>query len=354
MNIIPIEEVRSILKIHFLFAFDYKLPKPPEQVNRVLYLHTCPQEKSEASIARLMELCPEAEFHILASSSATLSLPDTDRVKITRFPQQFISENFNTTEEGKRLMELDFDLMFFGMNTNFNEATVSLWTDYENVFKYVKNIGLIDVAQVIDGTYQVRAFKTYDRWTYAANINGITYYVPWTLLEDDEAFELCRLAAEGPGEGAVVNLGHFQGGSSVLLAKSLICRNGDKLYSFDPVRFSWTDELFKGNQITDRVVFTQARSEIAVKDWGKRADTRIRLLFIDADHTYEGCKRDILDWSPYVVPGGTICVHDYCNTGPCWASLTPIVKAVHDTILVSNQFQDYRRVGSIFIATKKV
>lgn len=34
-------------------------------------------------------------------------------------------------------------------------------------------------------------------------------------------------------------------------------------------------------------------------------------VFIDADHTYEGCRADILAWGPKVKPGGLLCGHDY-------------------------------------------
>lgn len=34
-------------------------------------------------------------------------------------------------------------------------------------------------------------------------------------------------------------------------------------------------------------------------------------VFIDADHSYEGCRRDILAWLPRVRPGGIIAGHDY-------------------------------------------
>jgi predicted O-methyltransferase YrrM len=50
----------------------------------------------------------------------------------------------------------------------------------------------------------------------------------------------------------------------------------------------------------------------------------IDILFIDADHTYEGCKADIKAWSPHVKEGGLIMGHDY-------NSLFPGVKrAVHE------------------------
>lgn len=36
-------------------------------------------------------------------------------------------------------------------------------------------------------------------------------------------------------------------------------------------------------------------------------------VFIDADHSYDGCKADIEAWLPKVKPGGWICGHDYQN-----------------------------------------
>lgn len=35
------------------------------------------------------------------------------------------------------------------------------------------------------------------------------------------------------------------------------------------------------------------------------------MVFIDADHSYEACKGDILAWLPNIKPGGIIALHDY-------------------------------------------
>jgi hypothetical protein len=38
------------------------------------------------------------------------------------------------------------------------------------------------------------------------------------------------------------------------------------------------------------------------------------IVFIDADHSYEGCLADIIAWESKVKIGGWICGHDYANT----------------------------------------
>jgi hypothetical protein len=43
-------------------------------------------------------------------------------------------------------------------------------------------------------------------------------------------------------------------------------------------------------------------------------DASLDFVFIDADHSYEGCKRDIELWSHKVKPGGLLSGHDYANT----------------------------------------
>ena len=40
-------------------------------------------------------------------------------------------------------------------------------------------------------------------------------------------------------------------------------------------------------------------------------DGSLDFVFIDGDHTYEACKRDIIAWLPKVKEGGWITGHDY-------------------------------------------
>lgn len=53
-------------------------------------------------------------------------------------------------------------------------------------------------------------------------------------------------------------------------------------------------------------------SDAVSKDWSDP----ISMLFIDGDHSYEGCKKDIDNWAKFVKPGGAIFFHDCDETSP--------------------------------------
>lgn len=48
-------------------------------------------------------------------------------------------------------------------------------------------------------------------------------------------------------------------------------------------------------------------------------DASLDFVFIDADHSYEGCRRDIEAWVPKLKPGGLLCGHDFMHPDfPDW------------------------------------
>jgi hypothetical protein len=85
--------------------------------------------------------------------------------------------------------------------------------------------------------------------------------------------------------------------------------------------------------------FAADRREVIRKDSLEAAkdfeDNSLDFVFIDADHTYEGCKADILAWAPKVKEGGLISGHDFQNPNyPSWG----VEQAVGE-LVVENGYQ---------------
>lgn len=57
----------------------------------------------------------------------------------------------------------------------------------------------------------------------------------------------------------------------------------------------------------------------SVEAAGEIPDETLDFVFIDADHSYAGCKADILAWAPKIKKSGLLCGHDYKNLDyPCF------------------------------------
>jgi len=78
-----------------------------------------------------------------------------------------------------------------------------------------------------------------------------------------------------------------------------------RLISIDPVPTAEATALIERAGLTKYVAFVNYRSD-AVKVQGE-----LDLLFIDGDHSYEGCARDVMQYVPFVRPGGYFILHDY-------------------------------------------
>jgi hypothetical protein len=65
---------------------------------------------------------------------------------------------------------------------------------------------------------------------------------------------------------------------------------------------------------------TQQHMSLSVGDTALAAclfdDASVTLAFIDGDHSYEGCKRDIAAWWGKIKPGGLLAGHDYSHEYP--------------------------------------
>lgn len=149
------------------------------------------------------------------------------------------------------------------------------------------------------------------------------------FLLQQELIVLYKLAAQAPKGAQFLEIGSFYGLSSVITALAFKeSGNQDaRLHCVD----LWGDyfgasiEKFQAN--CDRLEvnsFISAHRESS-HDIGKRfAPKSLDLVFIDGDHSYEGCLSDLRASAPLVKPGCRITGHDFASYS------MPVVNAVKD------------------------
>lgn len=148
------------------------------------------------------------------------------------------------------------------------------------------------------------------------------------FLDPIEGYALHLLAAFGPGEGCVTEIGSLYGRSTCYLAAGCMLNGRGTVHAVDTFEGSpehqpgqraeqadikatgTTFKTFIRNLATHgletRVRPVKARSLDAAAAWSGD----IRLLFIDGDHSYEATRDDFRAWSPFVCPGGVVAFHD--------------------------------------------
>ena len=72
------------------------------------------------------------------------------------------------------------------------------------------------------------------------------------------------------------------------------------------------DKFFKSTGLDKQVTYINKPSAEAAADW----EGTIDMMFIDADHSYEGVKLDVDSWTKFVKPGGYLYFHDADETSP--------------------------------------
>jgi predicted O-methyltransferase YrrM len=149
-------------------------------------------------------------------------------------------------------------------------------------------------------------------------IKNQNYYLPGSV-KIDELKQLEKLASQS--KDIIVEIGSFQGRSTVGLAKGSKLGNNNTVYAID----KWSNNVVNGtkdviiskesfinnlktSEVNDIVTPIHSTSNEAFKNW----DKKIGMIFIDGDHSYQGVKNDIR-WCDFVIPGGIIAFHDYLS-----------------------------------------
>ncbi|WP_344112230.1 class I SAM-dependent methyltransferase [Nocardioides humi] len=143
-------------------------------------------------------------------------------------------------------------------------------------------------------------------------------------------------------EGDVVELGSWQGRSTIAFAQA--CEDADNgvvhavdwfegnpgfegNYGLDKAGAKGLEQGFRENidkaGLEHRVVLHAKGTDEAAPEIAAQVE-RLRLMYIDADHTYEAVSRELAQYADMVVPGGLISFDDY---GPMFGG---VVEAIHE------------------------
>ncbi|MBI3887091.1 MAG: class I SAM-dependent methyltransferase [Opitutae bacterium] len=178
---------------------------------------------------------------------------------------------------------------------------------------------------------------------------------------------LYQLAADAPRDAQVVEIGSWVGASTCFLAAGLkgpaakihavdnfqgLSQCGEDVAAyqkqFRKLGTQSTLDLFRGNfaalGLTGRAEAVVSDSRAAAQSLAARRGA-IDLIFIDGDHSYEGCQADIEAWLPFLRPGGVAAFHDFGSRA------TGVTQAIFETIK-AGRFAEIVGVAGTIIAFK--
>jgi predicted O-methyltransferase YrrM len=176
-------------------------------------------------------------------------------------------------------------------------------------------------------------------------------------LSSREGALLYRLARQCRGAGVIVEIGSWEGKSTIWLARGAQQGQRVSVYAIDPHTGAanpdpgqavWTFDNFRRNirhaAVDDLVVPLVMTSAAAARDF----DAPVELLFIDGAHDYEDLWTDFVLWFPRLIDGGIIAFHDTMT----WSSWDGPRAFVERHIFPSRRFRAIGVVDSITFAQK--
>ncbi|HUT04470.1 MAG TPA: class I SAM-dependent methyltransferase [bacterium] len=186
---------------------------------------------------------------------------------------------------------------------------------------------------------------------------------------EDHAVALYDVAKSLPDISPVlVEIGSWLGKSSVVLSRAIKNKKGAVLFCIDPFNAdgdpSSAAHYHDVSQKTDVPLLEQFIHNIKrygsykhvralrgystdfSSDWNRPID----LLFIDGNHSYESVRRDFLEWSPFIKPGGYLVMHD-ASFDPNFRHQDPI-RVAREFVLNNSEWVDHKQIRHMLIVRK--
>ncbi|MDX1952574.1 MAG: class I SAM-dependent methyltransferase [Verrucomicrobiota bacterium] len=142
-------------------------------------------------------------------------------------------------------------------------------------------------------------------------------------LTDNEALALYQTARALPSKSKIVEIGSWKGKSTFCLASGLQDGVIVAIDPFDAAGEAGSKEIYDGKK-GDRPLLEQFKENLNLNGLLEKIDIRkgysadfagsisdIDFLFIDGDHSQQGCEYDYRTFGPSVKKGGYLAFHDY-------------------------------------------
>ena len=167
------------------------------------------------------------------------------------------------------------------------------------------------------------------------------------MMSEEELTYLAELASDREW---IVEIGSWMGRSARAMADNtkgtVYCVDtwADDAYGPAPAETTcdpnWLWNAFIGN-MNGTEFFPLRQTSLSAAPLLRKGNFVFDMIFIDAGHSYEEVKQDILAWRPLLREGGILCGHDLYKDGP----YHPGVKQAVDELIVN-----YTVTGTIWVA----
>lgn len=138
-------------------------------------------------------------------------------------------------------------------------------------------------------------------------------------LKREEVDLLTKLAGKTPSPDPIfINIGAGAGTSSFAMLEG---NSFATVFSID--MRTTEDEISTSEHLRLKEIDPSIAARV-IKIWGDSHNVgkiwpfKIDMLFVDGDHSFNGCYEDLVDFGKWVKPGGFIAVHDYRDS--VWAA----------------------------------
>ncbi|HCY86768.1 MAG TPA: hypothetical protein DHV36_16685 [Desulfobacteraceae bacterium] len=151
------------------------------------------------------------------------------------------------------------------------------------------------------------------------------------FMHDEEAERLFDIARDASAMGPLLEIGSYCGRSAAIIGQA--CKeNSSILYSIDHHRGSEEqqpgEEYFDPDLYDDRTggvntlpLFRDTLKQAGLEETvvpivstsavaGRMWQTGLAMVFIDGGHSFDAAHTDFITWSPHLIPGGYLVIHD--------------------------------------------